>query len=239
MRRDHRPYSIKKLYQRLEKLYVRHFLRPQFEHLGKGAHVMKPWYVEIFGGPVTLGDYATVIAAPDKRVRLSVWSNFEGNGRIHIGSYCLICPGVRMGAASGIFIADNCMIASDAYITDADWHDIYNRASIGKSSPVHIDENVWIGDRATICKGVHIGKNSIIGASAVVTKDVPDNSIAAGNPAQIVKRLDPDEKITTRSQWLADPAKLSHEFDLIDRAMLKDNDFFHWLRYLFFPKRGE
>jgi len=56
MRRDHRPYSIKKLYQRLEKLYVRHFLRPQFEHLGKGAHVMKPWYVEIFGGPVTMGD---------------------------------------------------------------------------------------------------------------------------------------------------------------------------------------
>jgi len=76
-----------------------------------------------------------------------------------------------MGAASGIFIADNCMIASDAYITDADWHDIYNRASIGKSAPVHIDENVWIGDRATICKGVHIGKNSIIGASAVVTKE--------------------------------------------------------------------
>ncbi len=200
---------------------------------------MKPWYVEVFGGPVTLGDYATVIAAPDKRVRLSVWSNFETKCSIQIGSYVLICPGVRIGAASGVFIADNCMIASEAYITDSDWHDIYNRVAIGQSVPVHIEENVWIGDRATICKGVRIGRNSIIGAGAVVTKDVPENSIAAGNPARIVKSLDTNETIFTRSEWLKDPAKLSKEFDLIDRAMLKGNTLFHWLRYFLFPKHGE
>lgn len=239
MRRDHRPYIVKKWYQRLEKLYVKRFLKPQFEQLGKGATFMKPWYVEVFGGPVSLGNYATVIAAPDKRVRFAVWSNFETQGSIEVGSYCLISPGVRIGAASRVVIEDNCMIASEAYITDSDWHDIYNRVALGRSEPVHIGENVWIGDRATICKGVRIGKNSIVGASAVVTKDLPENCIAAGNPARIVKTLDANEVIFTRSEWLRDPAKLSQEFDIIDRAMLKGNTFGHWLRYLLFPKAGE
>jgi hypothetical protein len=47
---------------------------------------MKPWHVELFGGPITIGDYAHVIAAPDKKVRLTVWSNMEGQGRIVMGS---------------------------------------------------------------------------------------------------------------------------------------------------------
>lgn len=53
--------------------------------------------------------------------------------------------------------------------------------------PIHIGENVWIGERARICKGVTIGNNSIIASNSVVTKDVPDNCVAAGNPAKIVK----------------------------------------------------
>ena len=53
--------------------------------------------------------------------------------------------------------------------------------------PVIIKENVWIGENARICKGVTIGKNAIVAANSIVTKDVPDNSIAAGNPARIVK----------------------------------------------------
>ena len=55
----------------------------------------------------------------------------------------------------------------------------------------------WIGDSAII-KGVTIGKNSIIGAGAVVTKDVPPNSIFAGNPAKLVKTLD-DVEFNTRA----------------------------------------
>jgi acetyltransferase-like isoleucine patch superfamily enzyme len=55
------------------------------------------------------------------------------------------------------------------------------------SKPVVIGRNVWIGTKARICKGVTIGDNSIVAAHAVVTKDVPPNTIAAGNPARIVK----------------------------------------------------
>lgn len=50
-----------------------------------------------------------------------------------------------------------------------------------------IGKNVWIGEHARICKGVTIGDGSVIAANSVVTKDVPALSIAAGNPAKIVK----------------------------------------------------
>jgi len=72
------------------------------------------------------------------------------------------------------------MIAHGAYISDADWHGIYDRAEpVGKTKPIKFEDNVWIGDSAIICKGVTIGKNSIIGAGAVVTKNVPENSVFA------------------------------------------------------------
>ena len=55
-------------------------------------------------------------------------------------------------------------------------------------APVYIGDNCWIGANTTILKGVSIGDNSIIGAGSVVTKDIPENSIAAGNPAKIIKK---------------------------------------------------
>lgn len=55
------------------------------------------------------------------------------------------------------------------------------------NAPIIIGRNVWVGENARICKGVTIGDGAVIAANAVVTKDVPANSIAAGNPARIVK----------------------------------------------------
>jgi len=239
VRKDHRPYALKRLDLRFQKFYTRHFLSPQFDHLGRGAHFLKPWHVEVFGPRIEIGRYATVIAAPDKKVRFSVWPDRPGRGSIRIGSYALICPGVRMGSSRSITIGDNCMFASGAYITDADWHGIYNRASQGISAPVVIQDNAWIGDQAIICKGVTVGENSIVGAGAVVTRNVPPNTIAAGNPAKVVRHLDPGEAIVTRSEWLSDPAKISRDFDRIDRGMLQGNTFLHWLRHLAFPGKDD
>jgi acetyltransferase-like isoleucine patch superfamily enzyme len=239
LKKDHRPYFIKKSYLKFQRFYVNHFLRPHFESLGKGFNFMRPWHVEIFGSPVSLGDYATVIAAPDKKIRLSVWSEKKDMGRIHIGSFCIICPGVRISSASDIRIGDNCMIASGSYITDSDWHDIYDRVSIGRSSPVKIENNVWIGDSVIVCKGVAIGENSIIGAGSVVVSGIPPNSIAAGNPAKVIKHLDANEKIIPRESFFSDPAGLSIYFDSMDRAALEGNTFFHWLRYILFPRKGD
>ena len=235
MRKDHRPYYIKRFDRKIQKFYTRRFLRPQMDYMGKGCVFIKPWHVEIFGPSVKIGNYATIIAASDKKVRLSVWTETPGKGAIKIGSYCLVCPGVRMGSSHSITIGDNCMLASGAYITDSDWHGIYNRVASGKNAPVKIEDNVWIGDSAIICKGVTIGKNSIVGAGAVVTKDIPANVIAAGNSAKVIRLLDPEEKIVTRSDWLYDPAALSREFKKLDKEMLRKNTIMHWLKHLVFP----
>lgn len=163
----------------------------------------------------------------------------QGSGFIDIGHYCLVCPGVRISSSRGITIGSNCMLASHVYVTDADWHGIYNRIDMGQTAPVTIEENVWIGDSAIICKGVTIGQNSIIGAGSVVVDPVPANSIAAGNPAKVVKKLDQNKTIIARSQLFSDPDKLAQDIDAFDQAMLKDNTFLHWVRNFLSPLRGE
>ena len=240
MLRDSRPYIVKRLFGAWQHWYTEHFLSPQLAGLGPGHWVVKPWYVEVFGGPITVGDYVNIIAAADKRVRLTVWSNMEGQGRIDIGHYCLICPGVRFSAGLDIRVGDSCMFASGAFVTDADWHGIYDRSlSVGKSAPVRIGNNVWVGDSAIVGKGVSIGDNSIVGAGSVVVRDIPPNVIAAGNPAVVVKSLDPDKDIKTRADWYADPKLLAYQFDQIDRHTMAGNTWLGWLRTILFPRRGD
>ncbi len=240
MRKDHRPYVVKRAYQRFQKFYVNRFIRPQLESLGGRFVFMKPWHVEVFGAPVHIGDFLTLIATPDNKVRLTIWSNESDIEGITIGDYCLICPGVRISAATSITIGDNCMIANRAYLSDSDAHGIYDRSyPVGKTGPIRLENNVWIGDSAIITKGVTIGENSIIGAGAVVVKDIPSNTIAAGNPAKVVKELDPERKITTRADWFSDPVKLAEQFRILDRAMLEGNTYSGWFRSVLFPKIGD
>jgi carbonic anhydrase/acetyltransferase-like protein (isoleucine patch superfamily) len=97
---------------------------------------------------------------------------------------------------------------------------------------VRILENGWIGDSAIICKGVTIGENSIVGAGSVVRRDVPDNVVVAGNPASVVRRIDPEAEMTRRSDWFADPARLLEQFDLLDRENLRGNTVWGWVRTL-------
>ena len=189
----------------------------------------------MFGYNVSIGDYPTIIGARDAEVKLTSWNIGDHKGEIIIGKYSLITPGVRIMAAEKIKIGDACMIAHGVYISDADWHGIYDRAEpVGQTKPVILEDNVWIGDSAIICKGVTVGKNSIIGAGAIVTKDVPQNSIFAGNPAKLVKELNNDE-FNTRKDFFKDPKKLAHDFDMLDKYTLKDNTFLNWLKSIIYP----
>ena len=88
----------------------------------------------------------------------------------------------------GIEIGNNVQIGPHVTIITNN-HDISDR-DVLRCRPVLIEDGVWIGAGATILPGVHIGKNAVIGSAAVVTKDVEENSIVAGNPARLIRKLD-------------------------------------------------
>jgi carbonic anhydrase/acetyltransferase-like protein (isoleucine patch superfamily) len=132
------------------------------------------------------------------------------------------------------------MLANRVYVTDADWHDLYDRSMfVGQSFPVRIGNNVWIGDSAIVCKGVTIGDNSIIGAGAVVVKDIPPNVIAAGNPAVVLKQLDMDRPMQTREDWFTIISHLKAEVKEKEKNNLKGNTLWGWLRSMIFPRKGD
>ena len=68
------------------------------------------------------------------------------------------------------------------------------RVKMANSKPITIGNDVWIGGNCTILPGVTIGNNVIIAAGAVVTKDIPDNCVAAGVPAKVIKQLENDSE---------------------------------------------
>ena len=130
------------------------------------------------------------------------------------------------------------MFANSAYISDADWHGIYDRAiPVGKTSPITLEENVWIGDRAVVGKGVTIGKNSIVAAGSVVVKDVPADVVVGGNPARVIKELDPSIDGVTRMKLFEDPEGLANLYDQIDLYTLKENTFINYLKSNFFRNK--
>jgi hypothetical protein len=144
------------------------------------------------------------------------------------------CASVRQTASPSKIPA--CWPAT-AYITDSDWHGIYDRslAAVRHQSDVVLEENVWIGDSAIVCKGVTIGKNSIVGAGSVVTSDIPANVIAAGNPAKIIRALDPDKPVITRKDRYQDTASMTRFLEASEKQSLGGNTFRGWIRSLIFP----
>lgn len=98
-------------------------------------------------------------------------------------------------AAREVFIGADCLIGADVVITDTDFHplDPHHRsdstAAFRQARPVVIRDNVFLGTRVTVLKGVEIGRNTVIGAGSVVTRNVPANVVAAGNPCCVIRDL--------------------------------------------------
>jgi acetyltransferase-like isoleucine patch superfamily enzyme len=236
MRDDLRPYWVKRAYLSYRRWYVEYFLRPECASLGDFSTFMKPRYVIISGPNIHIGDCFTAVAEPMHRVEIGVWGREAGAGTIRIGRAVLMSPGSRISASDEIIIGDGVMMANGTYVTDSDWHTVYDRTQRDDTpTPVRIGNNVWLGDHATVLKGVTIGDNSVVAARAVVTRDVPANVIVAGNPAKVVKELDPERKMVTRLDYFADPAGQLRFFDAVDRQVLKGNSFWRWLWSQLYP----
>lgn len=167
---------------------------------------------EFFNGMTIFKEYGASIEIGDD-VDLS-YCNIElgRNSTLKIGDRCRITGSITVGFSSSIIlgndvyatgklalravettnieIGDDCLFGSNVSIRTSDGHPIYDtqtRARINKSESITIGNHVWIADDALILKGATIGDASVIGAKSVVSKDVGPNSVAAGNPARVVR----------------------------------------------------
>ncbi|HEY7349024.1 MAG TPA: acyltransferase [Ktedonobacterales bacterium] len=104
-------------------------------------------------------------------------------GRIFIGKGTYLNRNTEVIAQQEVRIGRNCMISWDVVIMDTDQHSMDGSRPAAK--PVTIGDDVWIGCRALILKGVHIGDHAIIGAGAIVTHDVPPGGIITGPAATL------------------------------------------------------
>ena len=110
---------------------------------------------------------------------------------VRIGKNVVIMNNCLMMSAGGITIDDNSLVAANTQLISNN-HDLEEHMII-TCKPVHLKRNCWIGAGATILPGVTVGENSVVGAGSVVTKDIPDNCIAVGSPAKVVKEIKRDE----------------------------------------------
>ena len=98
----------------------------------------------------------------------------------------------------GIHIAARGLIGSEVTIYDSDFHELsaaHRRGGRPRMAEVELEEDVFVGDRVLILKGVRIGRGSVIGAGSVVCGPIPEGVVAAGNPARVLRELSEPARI--------------------------------------------
>lgn len=150
--------------------------------LGKNVKIFK--FVNLYGCEV------------DDNTKIGCFVEIQKKAKIgkncKISSHTFICEGVTI--EDDVFIGHNVTFINDKYPratngggqlqTEEDW----------AVQPIMVEKGASIGSGSTILSNVRIGENAIIGAGSVVTHDVPPNSIVAGNPAKILRKIGINEK---------------------------------------------
>ena len=145
-------------------------------------------------GDIVIGDGVIISNRNTWVVGLKVYpdAKLEIGDRVTLGYMNLI------SVAKSVRIGNDCLFAGEVKILDNNSHSldyVQRRANAPLEpedvAPVVIEDDVWIGTNCMVLKGVTIGRGAVIAAGAVVTKDVPPFTVAAGNPARVIKRIEP------------------------------------------------
>ena len=110
------------------------------------------------------------------------------SGTLVIGNGTYLNRNTLIVCEDRVEIGKNCKIAWDVIIMDSDLHPINDSSPI-VNKPVRIEDDVWIGCRSIVLKGVTIGRGAVIAAGSVVTKDIPPGTIYGGSPAKLIAAL--------------------------------------------------
>jgi len=180
-------------------------IKKQGCEIGENCKVVGELFFQINrGGTAIIGDnffcQSGFLADALPRDKMSKFTVCAG-GTLKIGNNVGV-TNIVLVCWDKITIGDNVKIGADCIIFDTNFHNIdaETRCTTDKretiiTAPITIKENVFIGTRCIICKGVTIGKNSIVAAGSVVVKDIPENEIWGGNPAYFLKRIN-NENLT-------------------------------------------
>lgn len=166
-----------------------------FKHVGMETRFLRPTFIH-GGGKIEIGDNCLFA----RFCELSAWEKFNGNTynpQIKIGNNCNFGPYCHITSINSIQIGNGLLTGMNVIISDNN-HGTLLKDDIGiepskrpltSKGGIIIGNNVWIGDKVAILANVHIGDNAIIAANSVVIQDVPANSIVAGIPAVVKRRL--------------------------------------------------
>jgi len=146
--------------------------------LGKGVSLSK--FINLYG--CTIGSNTKIGAFVEVQKNAIVGRNCK------ISSHSFICEGVTI--EDEVFVGHNVVFINDSYPRAANPDGTLQTEADWVVEPTLVKNGASIGSNATILGNVIIGERAIVGAGSVVTKDVPPNSIVAGNPAQVIREID-------------------------------------------------
>ena len=159
------------------------FFYKKFEHIGHGSFVDKH----------TKGTFKNVYIGNNSYVGFNAFFNCL-LAKVIIGNYVCIADEVMF------ITGDHKTTVIGEYMIN----NLKTKTDTNLDKDIVVEDDVWIGSRSIILKGVKIGKGSIIGAGSVVTKDIPPYSIACGVPAKVIKKRFTEKEVLIHEELIRD-----------------------------------
>lgn len=152
------------------------------------GHKVRVWGKASINQPenMIIGDRVRIVSTI---VPVEIYATSPGS--LTVGENTFINYGVSIAALESVKIGRDCSIGTYVILMDNDFHGLEpdKRNEMPPSLPITIGDNVWLGARVIVLRGVSIGNDSVVAAGSVVTKDIPAGVIAAGVPAKVIREF--------------------------------------------------